>query len=80
MAVKLAAIRAGRALLLRNIIILLLVLIFVRGLVNPKVLARPEGLRTLEKVQCRNRESNPRFKITEFVDFVQHPVIEVSSF
>jgi hypothetical protein len=48
MAIRLSALKAGRALLSRNSF-MLLVLISVRGSVNPKVIARLEGLGTLKK-------------------------------
>jgi hypothetical protein len=49
MAVRLSALRTGRALLPRNIIFLLLILIYVRRLSKPQDLVRPEGLGTLKK-------------------------------
>jgi hypothetical protein len=60
MAVRLSAIRDGHALPNRNIIFLLLVLIFVKGS-KPQGLARPEGLGKLEKeIHLSYRISNQR--------------------
>jgi hypothetical protein len=59
MTVRLSALRTGRALLPRNIIFLLLVLIYVKGLSKPQCLVRPEGLGKLKKIfnliRSRNR-------------------------
>jgi hypothetical protein len=49
MAVRLSALRTSRALLPRNIIFLLLVLISVKRLSKPQGLVRPEGLGKLKK-------------------------------
>jgi hypothetical protein len=49
MAVRLSALRTGCALLHRNIIILLLVLISVTDRVNPRAIVRPEGIGKLKK-------------------------------
>jgi hypothetical protein len=49
MAVRLSALRPGRALLVRNIIFLLLVLISIR-LSKPQGLVRPEGLGILKNL------------------------------
>jgi hypothetical protein len=46
---RLSALRTGHALLSRNIIFLLLVLISFRGWVNTRVLVQPEGLGKLKK-------------------------------
>jgi hypothetical protein len=48
MAVRLSALRTGRALLSRNIIFRLLVLISVRDLSKPQALVRLEGLGKLK--------------------------------
>jgi hypothetical protein len=49
MAVRMPALRSGRALLPRNMIFLLLELISVRVCVDSQCLAWPEGLRKLKK-------------------------------
>jgi hypothetical protein len=50
MAVRLSALRTGRALLPRNIIFVLLVLTSVRGLSKPQGLVLPDGLGKLKQI------------------------------
>jgi hypothetical protein len=56
MAVRLSALRAGRPLPLGSF----LILISVRGLVDPSAIVRLEKLSRFENIQLPHRESNPR--------------------
>jgi hypothetical protein len=66
MAVRLSALRTDRALLLRNIIFLLMVLISIRGWVIPRAMVQLEGLGKLQKfndlIGTRTRKF-PAFRI-----------------
>jgi hypothetical protein len=60
MAVRLTALRTGRALLLRNIIFLLLIFIPVRHRVNSRAVVRQEGLGKLKEIRLPHRVWKPR--------------------
>jgi hypothetical protein len=61
MVVRLSALSAGNALLPRNIYILFLVLISVRGSVNSRGLVRLEGFDKLKKKQFNNLIGNQTY-------------------
>jgi hypothetical protein len=72
MAVRLSAVSTGRALLTRNIIFLLLVLISVRVCVNPRPSAAGR-IRYNEWIQSPHRVSNPRPSDSNNFAFLKYP-------